>query len=157
MTAKAGRLVAAGLVAATVGWPVVLASAVQDHAPAWRAVVYLAAARVCHQQPERSFHTAGQSWPVCARCSGLYLAAPFGAVLAGLGFGRRGLAGRARLFLALAAVPTAVTLGLEWLNLLPMTNAIRFLAALPLGAAVALVIVDLVRGPDQPIGYTQRP
>src|SRR5690242_6632470 len=40
--------------------------------------VYLAGSIVCHQQARRSFHLEGIQLPVCARCSGIYAAAPFG-------------------------------------------------------------------------------
>jgi hypothetical protein len=40
-----------------------------------------------------------------------------------------------------------VTLALEWTALAPMTNLMRFLAALPLGAAITFVLVDTVRTP----------
>lgn len=28
---------------------------------------------ICHRKPERSFHIKGYQFPVCARCTGLYL------------------------------------------------------------------------------------
>ena len=37
------------------------------------------AAALCHQQLARSFHSHGQPWPVCARCTGLYAGAAAGA------------------------------------------------------------------------------
>ena len=73
------------LVAAAIAWPLVAGGAHWHRAShpeggqgPWATVVYLAGGRICHQLPERSFHTHGVAWPVCARCSGLYLAAPFG-------------------------------------------------------------------------------
>jgi len=72
------------LVAAAIVWPLAAGGAVwhrashPDDRPALgAAVVYLAGGRICHQRPERSFATRDVQWPVCARCSGLYLAAPF--------------------------------------------------------------------------------
>ena len=83
------RPVSLALVAASIGWPLVLATAAWPDASgrpsAWSAIVYLSASRLCHQRADRSFHTAGVQWPVCARCSGLYLAAPVGAVAAVIG------------------------------------------------------------------------
>lgn len=148
------KRLARGLVIAAIAWPVLLAAVVWWRAatgtPAWTTVVYLAASRVCHQLPQRSFSTAGVQWPVCARCSGLYLAAPVGAMVAGLSLRRRRSAARLRWWLAAAAVPTAVTVGLEWLGLAAPSNLVRFVAALPLGALVAYVIVRIAAdAPDR--------
>jgi len=133
------------LVAAAILWPVFLGSAVhartQTSFPALAAAAYFSGARVCHQQSARSFSTGGVQWPVCARCSGLYLGAPFGALAAVLAFGRPTARGRLLQWLGMAAVPTALTLGLEWSGAMHVSNFSRFVAALPLGALVALVIV----------------
>jgi uncharacterized membrane protein len=132
------------LVFAAFAWPLLLAFALWERINYPAALpgisLYLAASGVCHQIAERSFHTAGVSWPVCGRCAGLYAAAPFGAWLA-LGPRRRAHQWSALALLALAAVPTALTVVAEWLRPPSMTNATRFIAALPLGAAIAFVIV----------------
>ena len=157
------------LVAASIAWPLVMAAGVWDRAVTggsiWTDILYAAASRICHQRPERSFHTAGVKWPVCGRCSGLYLAAPLGA-LAAVSMGRRRRrpattrAGRRRiqninaLLVALASLPTAVTIVAEWSGLLPVSTLARALAALPLGAAIAFVIVRVVARPPQAIEYT---
>jgi uncharacterized membrane protein len=140
------------LVLAALLWPVTLTAALVDqfhHQPSMAsAVVYLAASRVCHQKPERSFSTAGHQWPVCGRCAGLYLAAPIGAI-AGLR-GRRPLpARRARVWLIAAAIPSAVTLLVEWSAWFPVTSAARMAAALPLGAAIAWILVRTAPGLDR--------
>ena len=74
------------LVIASIVWPLVLAASVwqraSDGPTTWTAIVHGIGSRICHQRPERSFHTAGAQWPVCGRCSGLYLAVPLGALLA---------------------------------------------------------------------------
>jgi uncharacterized membrane protein len=115
--------------------------------------VYVAAGAVCHQRPERSFQTAGVQWPVCGRLRG------------SLSGGADWRVRRARLvaprparrsWFLLAALPTAVTFLLEWLHLAPITSTIRALAALPLGAAVAYLLVAAARdsrsGPTSAIG-----
>lgn len=147
------------LVIAAVMWPAILGAAVwqrADEEPAWwPAAVYYAASHICHQRPERSFHTAGVAWPVCGRCTGLYLAAPLGALMAiGLA-GGRSRRDWMRVGLLMAAVPTAVTLGLEWFDLASISNTTRFVSALPLGAAVAYAIVRAASGP-QSMEYTLR-
>lgn len=138
------------LVIASIVWPLVLAASVWQRAAdgptAWTAIVHGIGSRICHQRPERSFHTAGAQWPVCGRCSGLYLAAPFGAALA---FFRRRAhdVRRVRVWLAIAAVPTALTLGLEWLDLAAIGNLARFISALPLGAVAAFSVIRVVGRP----------
>jgi uncharacterized membrane protein len=109
------------------------------------AFTYLGAGYICHQRPERSFHLDGRPLPVCARCTGLYLAAPFG--LAGVMLmRRRGEADdrayrRWRVALVAAAVPTVISVGLEWIAGPGLSSNIsRALAALPLGAALAAVL-----------------
>jgi uncharacterized membrane protein len=151
------RVLPAALVAGAIGWPVVLGAAAVERmtaAPhAWTTVVYAMASTVCHQRPDRSFHTAGVQWPVCGRCAGLYLAAPAGALFALFGRRRR-FTGRDRTaiaWLAIAALPTAATLVLEWTGVSTVTSIARALAALPLGAALAFVLVRSA-GPAPSIG-----
>src|SRR6476646_9503912 len=77
---------------------------------------------ICHQRPERSFFSCGVQWPVCGRCSGLYLGAAAGAVLAlAIGWraqGRRTTtpdsAARWRRILVVAALPTIVLWTIEF-------------------------------------------
>jgi hypothetical protein len=80
--------------------------------------VYLAGDVVCHQRPERSFVAAGRPLPVCARCTGMYAAAPVACLLALLlPAGRRRRAWDwtiTRRGLIAAALPTAATVALEW-------------------------------------------
>ena len=138
---------AKALALGTVAWLLVLglamASPVRAGAPGLSALVYLSAGRVCHQNPERSFHTGGLQWPVCARCAGLYLAAPVGAWLA---LRRRGGLTRREALASLATfgAPTAITFAAEHLVGVPMTNVARFTAAWPLGAVIAWLIVVTV-------------
>lgn len=133
------------LVVAAIAWPLAAGGAVWHRAShpeggqsLWATVVYLAGSRICHQRPERSFHTHDVAWPVCARCSGLYLAAPFGALAL---FGRRRQPD-ARI-VALAAIPTALTLFWEWGGMGTPSNLIRFTTALPLGAAIVWVLLQV--------------
>ena len=132
------------LAALTVVWPLVLGTGWWSRAAegphAWTAVVYGAGAYICHQRPERTFHTHGVPWPVCGRCAGLYLAAPLGAAIA-MTTRRRFFRGDAFRLVGIAALPTIVTLVLEWTGATPMTSLARALAALPLGAAIAFLIV----------------
>jgi uncharacterized membrane protein len=133
------------LIVASIIWPLLLASGwwarSRDEAPWLTATVYVAAGRVCHQRPDRSFFTGGAPWPVCGRCAGLYLAAPLGA-LAALASPRRGRRSLA-LWLGIAAVPTALTLVAEVAGLAHVASITRAVAAVPLGAAAAFAVVTM--------------
>src|SRR5438552_15946408 len=68
-------------VAAAIAWAVLLPIApfaASQPAPArfWYGlafVVYGAGSFICHQLPARSFHSWSAQWPVCARCTGIYV------------------------------------------------------------------------------------
>jgi len=150
---RTGTVIARWLVVAAIAWPVLLGATlwmgVRGVAPAWTSSVYAACSRICHQKTERSFHLDGVAWPVCARCSGLYAAAPFGALVA---WRRRRVPLRSwRRALVVACVPTAVTLAVEWSGLSPLSNVIRAVSALPAGALIAAVLVGTARGASEPI------
>jgi uncharacterized membrane protein len=140
-------------IALTVGaglWVAALViAAARDLAP-FNGVVYGLASLICHQRPERSFVLNGRQFPVCARCTGLYVAGALAAAAAWLG--ARRVPRSTRGFLMLAAIPTAATIPIEWLGLSPLSNVIRAGAALPLGAAAGWTFVRLLRseskGPD---------
>jgi uncharacterized membrane protein len=149
------RWLAVTLIVAAFAWPALLGAATWSRTggrqPLWTAIVYAAASRVCHQRPERSFYSAGVKWPVCGRCSGLYLSAPLGALGAVVALRRRARAPRQLAWLALSAVPTALTLIAEGLGLVPVSNLARLIAALPLGAMVAFVLVRTAAGESEAI------
>lgn len=109
----------------------------------------MAGAIVCHQRPERSFGAAGASWPVCARCAGLYVAAAAAVVvlapLASAGAWRPS-ARALKSWLIAAAALVAVTWVIERVGGLSVGNAARAGSALPLGAAVGGLLVLLWRG-----------
>jgi len=108
-------------------------------------LVYAIGSRVCHQRPERSFHLAGAQLPVCARCLGLYASSALGALACFAAAASRRVPGSgrtdARLVLAIAALPTAATVGLELARLAYPGNAVRALSALPLGFAAAWIVI----------------
>jgi uncharacterized membrane protein len=115
-------------------------------APAFTALVYAAGSVVCHQRADRSFASCGLKWPVCGRCSGLYLGAAAGALLASFGLRWRQSAGRWRRVLLLAAAPTLLSWTVETATRLDPGTAFRFAAALPLGLATALWLAEVARG-----------
>jgi uncharacterized membrane protein len=106
------------------------------------ALVYAAGGLVCHQRPERSYWLAGAQLPVCARCTGLYVAAAVAAPFA-LARGSAVPSRRARVIAFVAALPTLLTWSLEFLHLAHPSNTVRAVAALPLGAVAAWLVVSL--------------
>jgi uncharacterized membrane protein len=102
------------------------------------AVVRLVGAQVCHQRPDRSFHLHGRALPVCGRCTALYLSGALGLLV--VGHRRRRADGRARTWLATAAVPTLATWTLEVVGLWNPGTPLRALAAAPLGLAAGWLI-----------------
>ena len=106
-------------------------------------IVRMAGALVCHQRVERTFEIAGDSMPVCARCTGLYLSGALGAVAAWLTVPL--MPRRTRTVIVAAAVPTIVTIAVEWAGLAQPGNVGRVLAAVPIGAACGWIFVRLLR------------
>jgi len=118
------------------------------------AATYHVGSLICHQLPERSWHIGGVQVPVCARCLGLYAGAAFGALL-GLAWWRRTGAGRSRAeerlrrvrwLLIGAGLPTGLLWLIEHLGNAPVDNVVRFAGAMPLGGAVAAIVVAWVAG-----------
>ena len=107
-------------------------------------LLYLAGSFICHQLPERSFHLFGAQLAACARCVGIYAGVAAGLGVQALGFGnaRAMSARRLRVALVAGALPTSVTVALEWLALWQPSNAVRASAGLTLGVALAFVVVE---------------
>lgn len=131
----------------------------RDHPNRWRAAaaIYGIGAVVCHQRAERSFHTAGVQWPVCARCTGLYAGAASGVILWAIARRRRARATssaeptgahvrRLRLFTLAIAAPTLITVVTGALSFFDPSNAWRAALALPLGAWTGGVLSAVVLG-----------
>jgi len=141
-------LLAWALAAASIVWMALLAVAAAPVAALSNFitdVVFAFASHLCHQQPDRSFHWGSTAWAVCARCLGLYAAAPLGAVLAlAVRTPARIVPPRNLLLLSIAAFPTVATWGAEHGFDAALSNAARFVAALPLGAAVAWLLVRTI-------------
>lgn len=105
---------------------------------------YAAGSVVCHQLPERSFHWGQWQFPVCSRCTGLYLSAAVGlAAWAAVRKGRgRPIHIPPRLAVAIlvaAALPTLVSVASAALGVWDATNAGRALLAIPLGATAGVL------------------
>jgi len=114
-------------------------------------LAYAAGSLICHQLPERSFHLAGFQLPVCARCLGIYAGAAAAASIHVLGVfvadsARWRLlspAAARRVFLV-SALPTVVTVALEWAGAWSGTNVVRAIAGVALGVGGALVVMSAV-------------
>lgn len=113
------------------------------------AIIFAIGGAICHQKPDRSFFIDGHQLPVCARCTGLYVSAAIG-LLCWLGFkiARRWrpilLPPRTVLtVLAIAAVPTILSVASNLLGLGDGTNATRAMLAIPLGATAGAVVASV--------------
>jgi uncharacterized membrane protein len=115
------------------------------HVVSAAAFVYRGAGFICHQRASRSFHLAGVQLPVCARCAGLYVSGAVAAMAAWMFSRRPGVPANTRRVVVLAAIPTALSVILEWTGILDPTNLGRFLCALPLGAGAAWIFVQALR------------
>jgi uncharacterized membrane protein len=110
------------------------------------AMIYAFGSLICHQRPERSFFWAGHPFPVCARCTGIYLSGAVALLLwVGLKSARRWrpLAidpRRARSAFLLAALPTVLSLATAMLGVWDGSNLTRALLAIPLGACAGAIV-----------------
>jgi uncharacterized membrane protein len=150
------RWLAIGLTTASVLWLLALLAApfgVGDGSvAAW--FVYQAGGSICHQRPERSFYLAGAPMPVCARCFGLYASGAVAALGAWAIVPRHDWSTRqSRVVLCIAALPTAVTLAVEWFGLAASSPLVRALAALPLGGGAGWVFVRALRT-EEPVPHS---
>lgn len=135
-----------GLAVAALAWTLALlwapgAAAARPSTRRFQAAgfIYLAGRTVCHQQGVRSFHLAGTQLPVCARCTGLYLGAAVGSLVA-VRWRRRVASGRVRSLLLMVALPTAATAAAAWFGSGDVSNIARAWLAAPLGAALGWAV-----------------
>jgi uncharacterized membrane protein len=110
------------------------------------AIIFAIGGVICHQRPERSFFIDGHQLPVCARCTGLYVSALIGlagwvAVKLARGWQPIPVLPRTALrMLAIAAVPTAISVASGMLGAAVGTNLSRALLAIPLGASAGAIV-----------------
>jgi uncharacterized membrane protein len=104
-------------------------------------MLYALGSRICHQRPERSFHLFAAQLPVCARCAGIYTGAAIGSLLALSGSIRERLFPFSpRMLLVAGALPTLITLIIEWSGAGAGGNDVRAAAGVWLGVAIAFVV-----------------
>ena len=149
MIAAVSNWTARGIALFASAWLLLLIAAPSLWTPL-AAGLYIVGAFICHQLPERSLHVQGAQLPVCARCFGLYGGGAVGSVAGAVALGRRPfssmLQSRSSMWVAtaVAAAPTCLTFIVEWVLRWPVSNSVRAIAALPLGFAVAFVVVSAV-------------
>jgi uncharacterized membrane protein len=110
------------------------------------AVIFAIGSVLCHQRPDRSFFWDGHQFPVCARCTGIYLSTALGLtawvlIKMRVGWRRRPIDPRfARMCLIVAALPTAISLTTGALEIWDGSNITRAMLALPLGVVAGVVV-----------------
>ena len=108
--------------------------------------IYAVGSVICHQLPDRSFFLNGRQLPVCARCTGLYLGGAAGVLgwcawKISRGWRPISMPPRAAIrTVAVAAVPTAITVATAITGLWDGSNVTRALLAVPLGATAGAVV-----------------
>jgi uncharacterized membrane protein len=110
------------------------------------AIIFTIGGVICHQLPDRSFFVAGHQLPVCARCTGLYLSGAVALVSWwGLKLARSWQPMRmspefALRLVAIAAVPTLLSLLTGTLGMWDGSNITRAVLAIPLGASAGTIV-----------------
>ncbi len=91
----------------------------------------------CHQMPERSFHLNGVQFPLCARCTGVFLGQTLMVLL--------NLAGiQAPLVVDLALMlPMLVDWSLQYAGIRESTNRRRLITGLLAGAGYIAIVVSI--------------
>jgi uncharacterized membrane protein len=91
---------------------------------------------LCHQMPERSFHFKGRQFPVCARCTGIFIG------YFTLPLFHFGIIHPSFLLLILLATPFLLDSITQTMGLRESNNTLRFITGFLFGAAqVALVVI----------------
>ena len=109
------------------------------------AIIFTAGGLICHQRPERSFFLDGHQFPVCARCTGLYLSGALG-IAGWLAFkiARQWTSlpfdpALAKRMMLISVLPTAVSLATGLLGIWDGSNVTRALLAIPFGASAGAI------------------
>lgn len=112
-------------------------------------VIYRGFKPLCHQLAARSFHLHEHPLAVCARCLGLYVGFASGAIVYPFVRSLNETQTPARVWLILAALPTALDFALGFTGVRANTHLSRFLTATLLGSIIIFYVlpglVDAVR------------
>lgn len=104
-------------------------------------VVYEAFSHVCHQMPERSFHLAGHSLAVCARCTGLYVGFATVAAFYPLLTSLKRVHTPERKWLFIAAAPLGIDFALGFIGIWENSHVSRLLTGGLLGGVSVFFIM----------------
>ena len=102
-------------------------------------VLYLSFSTICHQIPERSFFILGYSFPVCERCSGIYLGLLLGSLVEAR-FVHRSSTAR-RVWVLAACIPMLSDFLLSFSGIWIGTGPGRFLTGLWFGCLISALLV----------------
>lgn len=105
------------------------------------ATVYRIFQPLCHQIAERSFQIENYPFAVCARCFGLYVGFACAALFYPLARSLRRTDAPARLWLILAALPTAIDFTLGFTGVWANTHLSRFVTAFLFSAVSVFYII----------------
>ena len=87
----------------------------------------------CHQMEERSFHFKGYQFPVCARCTGVFVGEIIAIILLLFGI-------KINIFVSIALL---LIMGFDWfiqyINLLPSTNIRRLITGTLAGIGLTFI------------------
>ena len=110
-------------------------------------IIFAIGSVICHQRPDRSFFWGIHQFPVCARCTGLYLSAAIGvATWAVIKVTERGCASRAvdprsaRTMFIAAAMPTLISVATGTIGVWDGSNITRAMLAVPLGITAGVIV-----------------
>lgn len=111
------------------------------------AIIFAIGSVICHQRPERSFFWGVHQFPVCARCTGLYMSAAIGVAMwavikvTGHRHASRALDPRtARTIFIAAAIPTLISLATAASGVWDGSNVTRAVLAVPLGITAGAIV-----------------
>lgn len=127
--------------------------------PRIASVLYLSFSTICHQIPDRSFFILGYSFPVCERCSGIYLGLLLGSLVEAR-FVHRSSTAR-RVWVLAACIPMLADFSLSFSGLWIGTGPVRFATGLWFGWLISALLVRgvaefLLHAPWRhlPVGYS---
>jgi len=124
-----------------------------QHTPdGWLGKLHAIGYSVCHQIPSHGFYIGNSSFPLCARCTGLYLGALIGLVILIPSGRKSGIPSRPVIVLMLLFIIAWLVDGanaffsdlLNQVILYPPTNTLRLLTGFGMGFSVAITLSTLI-------------